>query len=141
MHIFSLGLSACTSSKNVATQIHLEFLPSNKDQVSKTLSADLKSRLSSDHFIFDLKSEEFICAAELVDRQILADAQELLKYQIDPSRHRTFLSVTGRKTYLFASVSIVKPDTLNGHFEPLVGLQYQIKNGCDSILSVRRDDY
>ena len=64
-------------------QVDIEFLPSNKDQVSKTLSADMKSYLgSSDSFIFDPESENFICAAELVERQMLTDAQELLDYQL-----------------------------------------------------------
>jgi len=140
--VLALGLSACTSSTNVTPQVNFEFLPSNKDQVSKTLSADLKSRLaSSDSFIFNPNSEEFTCALELVDSQILTDAQELLDYQIDPSNHRIFLAVTGRKAYLFASVNIIKSVTLDGYFEPLVGLEYQIKDGCDSILSVRSDDY
>lgn len=140
--MLALGLSACASSQNVATEVDLETLPSQKDQISKTLTADLQSRIgTSESVIFDSESENFICAAELVERQLLEDASELLDYQIDPSSHRVFLSVTGRKTYLFASIGIVKVDNLNGYFEPLVGLQYQIKDGCDSILSVRRDDY
>lgn len=140
--ILALGLSACASSKSATIQVDLESLPSNKDQVAKTLSADLQSRLgSSESFIFDPKSENFICAAELVERQILTDAKELLDYQIEPSSHRVFLAVTGRKAHLFASASIVETNKLNSYFEPLVGLQYQIKDGCDSVLSVRRDDY
>ncbi|MEP6343695.1 MAG: hypothetical protein ABJ275_10295 [Maricaulaceae bacterium] len=138
----TLGLSACKSSEKITTQVNIEFLPSDKDQVSKLLSTNLKSWLSSSgSYIFNPNSEKFTCAAELVDRQILADVEELLDYKIEPSRHRVFLSVTGRKTYLFASVRIVKPNELNGSFEPLVGLEYQFKDGCDSILSVRRDDY
>jgi len=140
--ILALGLSACASSTNSTTKVDLESLPSDKDQISKTLSAGLKSRLAgSDSYIFSPDSEEFTCAAELVERRFLTDAKELLDYQIDPSSHRIFLTATGRKTYLFASVRIVRLDKLNGYFEPLVGLQYQIMERCDSILSVRRDDY
>ncbi len=140
--VLALGLSACTSSTNITPQVDFEFLPSNKDRVSKIVFAHLKSSLgSSDHFIFDPKSEEFSCSAELVDRQILADAQELLDLQIDPSNNRTFLSVVRVKANLFAIVSIVKPITLNSDFEKIGGLEYQIKDGCNSILSVRSDDY
>lgn len=137
--VFALGLGACATK--VMPQAFLEPLPSNKDQISKLLSADLKSYVGPDSFIFDPKSKKYICAAELVERQILRDAKALLDYQVDPSSHRIFLTVTGRKTYHFASVRIVKPDELTGYFEPFVGLEYQIKDGCDSILSVRRDDY
>ena len=140
--VIALTFGACASSTNIASQLDLESLPSNKDQISKTLSAGLKSRLAgSDSFIFNPDSEEFTCAAKLVERQFLTDAKELLDYQIDPSSHRIFLTATGRKTYLFANISVVRPDKRNGYFEPLVGLQYQIKDGCDSILSVHRDDY
>ena len=140
--VLTLGLSACARSANVTHQIDFEFLPSNTDQVSKLLSSNLISRLSpSGSYVFNPNSEEFSCAAELVERQIHGDVQELLDYQIDPSNHRVFLSVTSRKTFMFASVNIIKPDKLNGYFEPLVGLQYQINDGCNSILSVRRDDY
>lgn len=138
-----LTLGGCSSSKNNIDQLGLESLPSyTNDLVANTVFADLKSRLSSSgSYIFNPNSEEFICAAKLVDRQILSDAQELLDYKIDPASHRVFLSVTGRKNFVFANVRIIKPGKHNGYFEPLDGLEYQIKDGCNSILSVRRDDY
>jgi len=140
--VLALGLRACTSSTKVAPQVDFEFLPSNKDSVSKSVFADIKSiRAPLDSFFYDPKSEEFSCAMELVDRRVFADARELLDHQIDPSSNRTFLSVVRVKTNVFAKVNIVKPITLNSNYEIIGGLVYQIADGCDSIVHVLSDDY